>query len=152
MLDPTTDSGTYDNDDYTNFNNSTATNAPLIDVLGILPGATVVLKHNGVVVNQVVNTATTPGLYTIQVPDNNGGNGTIPDSPVGNPPDTAPPAGNPYDYTAYQIDAYGTQGAASTPPLLVIIDSTAPPRPHLHELEPVSDPAPVQQRQLHLRQ
>ena len=139
VLDPASDSGTFNNDDYTFDNNSAQHPAPVFDVSGILPGATVELVRNGVVVGMAVNPATAPGLYTVQVADTNGGNGVIPDSPVGNPIDTPPPAGNPYNYTAFQIDTFSFASGPSSPPLQVIIDSTAPAPPTSLKLDPASD-------------
>ena len=139
VVDPASDSGRLNNDDYTFDNNSADHPAPVFDVSGILPGATVVLVRDGVVVGMAVNIQIAPGLYTVQVADTNGGKGVIPDSPVGIPIDTAPPAGNPYHYTAYQIDTFNVASGQSAPLLLVIVASTAPTTPTSLKLDPASD-------------
>jgi len=133
-LDPSTDSGTYNGDRYTNFNNADG-KSPLFNVTGVLPGATVYLVRatqvNGTlgaftVVGSAVNTGSTG---SVQVADVNGGNGTIPDTPLNNPIDTAPPQQNQYLYTAYQVDVLNLQSPDFAPALPVIVDSTAPAPP-----------------------
>ncbi len=119
-LDPSTDSGPLKNDDVTNYDNSPSpAGAPIIDVSGILPGATVVLLRNGVEVGRVANTAG----GTIQVPDLNGG-AKIPDGT--------------YAYTAYQISTLQKLSAVSAPALSVVIDAT-PPAAAVLALDPASD-------------
>ena len=56
-LDPSTDSGTFNNDGITFFNNSSPTRIPLFNVTGVEAGATVVLFRNGVQVNVLTNSA-----------------------------------------------------------------------------------------------
>jgi subtilisin-like proprotein convertase family protein len=131
-LDPASDSGTSNGDSYTNANNSN-NNAPIFDVTGIEPHATVQLirtdaNGNQLIVGIVVNANPTGPNNTVQVKDVNANNTTIPDSPVGAPPDTAPPSGNPYTYTAIQIDLAGNPSGASTPTFgnkgAIVIDGT----------------------------
>ena len=61
ILDPSTDSGTNNHDDITNFNGAKAT-APLFDIslVGINAGSTVELLRNGQVVNSAVTQAGPP--------------------------------------------------------------------------------------------
>ena len=153
VLDFSTDSGTYGNDQYTYFNNSAvvpaASNAPLFDVSGIIaPPAgqttTVVLlratQTNGVIgAFEVVNTTTTTTGGIVQIADNNGGSGTIADTPVNTPPDTAPNQLNQYVYQAYQIDSLNVAGLPYTSPLGVIVDTTNPTSPTKVYLDPSSD-------------
>ena len=134
VLDPSTDSGSSDTDQYTNFNNSTATNSPILDVYGVsVPPSTpngeyttVTLKRttefDGMVgAFQPINTQIYAASYFtaangyngfIQIADTNGGNGTIADTPVNNPIDTAPGqlkqlTINQYVYEAIQTDYVG---------------------------------------------
>ena len=156
VLDPSTDSGTFNNDQYTNFNNSTPTKAPLLDVFGVITPpttpageyTTVVLLRaaevNGVVGTfSVVNTQTYSAAQItsgeVQIADLNGGNGAIPDTPVNTPADTAPNQPNQYVYQAYQTDYIGNSSAQYTTPNGVIIDSTAPAPPTKVVLDPSTD-------------
>ena len=131
-LDLSTDSGTSNGDNYTNFNNSN-NNAPLFDITGIEPNATVQLirtdtKGNSKIVNIVTNVTPTGPNNMVQVADINGNNTPIPDNLVGAPPDTAPPSGNPYVYTAIQIDLAGNPSGQSTPTFgnkgAIVLDGT----------------------------
>jgi large repetitive protein len=130
-LDLSTDSGTSNGDNYTNFNNSN--NAPLFDITGIEPNATVQLirtdtNGNSKIVNIVTNVTPTGPNNMVQVADINGNNTPIPDNVVGAPPDTAPPSGNPYVYTAIQIDLAGNPSGQSTPTFgnkgAIVLDGT----------------------------
>ncbi len=127
-LDPASDSGTSNGDSYTN-----AVNAPIFDVSGIEPHATVELirtdsKGNQTIVNIVQNVTPTGPKNTVQIADINANNTPVPESPVGSPPDTAPPSGNPYTYTAIQIDLAGNPSGASKPTFgnkgAIVLDGT----------------------------
>ena len=144
VLDPTTDSGTYNTDQYTNFNNNPSpSNAPLLDVSGIQAGASVVLLRaseiNGVVgAYSVVNTLTNSTGGVAKVTDLNSG-ATIPDTPLNPFIDTAPNQPNQYVYQAYQVDTLNVQGNPYTGPLGVIVDTTAPSAPTSVKLDPTTD-------------
>ena len=163
VLDATTDSGSSDGDQYTNFNNSTSSNSPLFDVNGVIvpPSAddetTVILYRasevDGVVgAFQAVNTQTyTPSeisnisgnFGTVQIADTNAGNGAIPDTPLNSIIDTAPgqlnqSTINQYVYEAVQIDYLDYQSGPS-PTEGVIIDTTAPAAPTSVSLDPSTD-------------
>ena len=150
-LDASTDSGTYNGDQYTLFNNS-AGNPPLFDITGILPqvGVQVVLLRalkttdalGNVTVGayQVVNSVITTDMSgRVQIADTNAGNGTIADSPVNPLIDAAPPQPNEYLYTTYQVDTLAVQGLNLVPSLPVIIDSTAPKSPTSVKLDTTTD-------------
>ena len=154
-LDASTDSGTYNGDDYTRFNNSVTAapgNAPLFDITGILPQVGVkvallrALKTTDALGNitigayQVVNsviTTNTSGI--VQIADTNAGNGTIADSPINPLIDASPPQPNEYLYTTYQVDTLSVQSPNLVPSLPVIIDSTAPKSPTSVKLSASTD-------------
>ncbi len=125
MLDPLSDTGTFNGDDYTFDNNSSTHPSPLFDVTGIqasplAPASVVLLRAtvtNGVVgafsiVNTITGITSTGANGLVQIADLNGGNGTIADTPVNTSIDTAPPQPNQYVYSAYQVNSLGTAGAA----------------------------------------
>ena len=151
-LDPLSDSGTFNGDDYTFDNNSTDHPAPVFDVTGIqasaLAPASVVLlratETNGVVgafsiVDTITGITSTGAGGLVQIADTNAGAGTIADTPVNTLIDTAPPQPNQYVYSAYQINSLGTAGPQFVPSLGVIVDTTAPAAPTGVSLDPSSD-------------
>jgi hypothetical protein len=123
-LDPSTDTGTFDNDDITRDNNSVAspTNAPLFDVAGIEPGATVELFRDAALVATMTTTA--------------GGNVPIYDTNGGAPGQDPIPDGT-YLYQAEQVDPEGNTSAPS-PSVSVTIASTPPLAPSAPVLDPSS--------------
>ena len=128
-LDPSSDTGPSSTDNYTSANNTAAHPAPVFDITGIEPHATVVLERDGVVVGTITNANPTGPKNTVQVSDLNSsyGGGAIPDSPVGNPIDTLSSA-NAYTYTAYQVDLAGNTSGVVKPVFgntgAVVIDGT----------------------------
>jgi hypothetical protein len=113
-LDPSTDTGTFNNDGITMDNNSVAspTNAPLFDVTGIQPGATVELFRNAVLVDTLTNTA--------------GGTVTIYDTNNGTPGQFSIADGT-YLYRAEQIDQAGNiSGMSSSVTVTIATSSPAP--------------------------
>jgi hypothetical protein len=123
-----TDTGTFNNDDVTNTNNSATSpspsNARVFNVLNVEPNATVVLYRDGEEVNRINLTAG----GTVPIADLNGGT-----SPGQNPiPDGI------YVYRVEQIDVAGNQSRLSSS-LTVTIDHTAPLSPAPPVLELASD-------------
>ena len=117
-LEPVSDSGTSSTDGYTNANNTAAHPAPIFDVSGIEPHATVRLYRSDAKGNKVLaNILTDTAGGTIAIPDINLGQGgaPIPDNPLGNPVNTAPPSGNPYFYTTDQTDLAGNLSGSGGP-------------------------------------
>src|SRR5207302_51239 len=104
------DSGTFNNDAVTNFNNTVVSpsNAPVFQVSGIAPNNLVRLLRNGL----VVSTLTSAAGGTVQIADNNGGNGTIPDGT--------------YNYTVQQIDLAGNAGPVIGTAATVVINAALP--------------------------
>ncbi len=126
-LDPTADSGTFNNDDVTNFNNSVAnpSNAPLFDVTNVAAGLTVELFRG----TKLVNTTASGAGGLVKVADTNSGGGTIAD-------------GN-YLYHVQFVDVAGNISPVS-PSLSVIIDHTAPAAPTKIVLDPSTDSGTLQ--------
>jgi Bacterial Ig-like domain len=122
------DTGTFDNDDITNANNSAVSpapsNAPVFDVAGVDPGASVVLYRNGMEVSQVAVGA--------------GGIATIADLNGGDAPGQDPISNGIYVYRAQQIDPSG--GASPLGGSLTITINASPPlAPPAPLLDPASD-------------
>ncbi len=160
VLDSSTDSGTSDTDQYTNFNNSNPTLTPILDVYGIgVPPGTPAGEYTTVVLERAAEVGGVIGAFTpvdtqtylnsyftspsykgfVQIADTNGGHGTIADTPVNNPLDTAPNQPNQYIYAAYQIDYVNNTGLTYQSPNGVIIDSTDPNAPTSVKLDPSTD-------------
>ena len=129
QLDPTSDTGTFNNDSITRDNNSVAnpTNAPLFDITGIQSGATVNLYRNGVIVGTIANAAPTGPNNEVMVYDDN--NGT---------PGQFPIADGTYTYKAQQVDIAGNMSLLSAG-TTVIITHTPPLAPSAPVLEAASD-------------
>jgi subtilisin-like proprotein convertase family protein len=132
-LQSTSDTGFYNDDNITRFNNSgpidpldSRTDSPVFDVTAVGSSVTVRLYRSGVLVNTLTNV--TPVNYTVAIADINGGGGAIPDGT--------------YVYTAVV-----TAGATTQPtrgPLTVTIETTPPdPAPGQIALAPESDTGTV---------
>jgi|GEM_PF-561561 len=122
ILDPSTDSGTFNNDKVTNFNNSVAnpSNAPIFDVSNVAPGLTVELFRGSTLVNSV--SSGSGGM--VKVADTNAGNGTIGDGT--------------YLYHVQFVDVAGNLSPVGAN-LSVLIDHTAPVAPNKIVLDPSTD-------------
>ncbi|WP_422931845.1 beta strand repeat-containing protein [Singulisphaera sp. PoT] len=121
-LDASTDSGTYNNDKVTRFNNSVASpsNAPVFDVTNVAANLTVELFRG----TKLVGTTASGSGGTVKVADTNGGDGTIADGT--------------YQYHVNFVDVAGNISPVSAS-LTVVIDHTAPVAPSKIVLDPAAD-------------